>query len=195
MQKKSIADGVDQDDEVDFTEIVKNEEADLRGNFEVFSKRTMLFPHYGPMFTFYNFFYVVHKAIVAFYIPYKCAFEGVPTWGSVAFDFYLEAIFFMEIILTFNLPVYDQKQRLVTDRKKIALNYIQRWFFLDMIVLFPFSYFKKVSEDWPRSSNNLLNFVSLNFNSVPRFYEILLISKIIRMRKLEIMTSYCMKKL
>jgi hypothetical protein len=101
----------------------------------------------------------------------------------------------MEIILTFNLPVYDQKQRLVTDRKKIALNYIQKWFFLDMIVLFPFSYFKKVSEDWPRSSNNLLNFVSLNFNSVPRFYEILLISKIIRMRKLEIMTSYCMKKL
>lgn len=100
-------DAVQDEEEVDFKEIVKNEEADLRGNFEVFSKGHFLFPHYGPVFTIYNFFYVVHKAIVAFYIPYKCAFEATPTWGSVGFDFYMDAIFFVEILINFNLPVND----------------------------------------------------------------------------------------
>jgi len=182
-------------DDFDFKEIVKNEEADLRGNYEVFSKGSYLFPHYGPVFTLFNFFYVLHKAVIAFYIPFKCAFESSVSWGSVGFDFYLDFIFVIEIIINFNLPFYDQKQRLITDRKKIALNYIQSWFLLEVLIIFPFSYFKKVSESWPRSSNDLLNFISLNFNSVPRFYQILLISKIIRMRKIRTMFSYCMKKL
>jgi len=108
LTRKASSDSAD-DEEVDFKEIVKNEEADLRGNYEAFSKGNYLFPHFGPVFTIFNFFYLIHKTIIAFYIPYKCAFESSPTWGSVGFDFYLDFIFLIEILINFNLPVYDLK--------------------------------------------------------------------------------------
>jgi hypothetical protein len=136
----------------------------------------------------------MHKVIIAFYIPFKCAFEDEPSWSTVYFDFYLDLVFFIEILITFNMPLYDQKSRLVTDRKVIAIKYLRTFFILDLVFLFPFSYYRKISATTPRDKDDLLNFVSLNFTSVPRFYKILLFGKILRIRKVTELISYCLKK-
>ena len=116
-----------------------NEESELK------IVKSNLFPQFGSVYVFYNYYYAVHKLVIAFYTPYKCAFELEPHLGTVIFDFYLDAIFFINILITFNIPLYDQKSRLITDRKIIAMKYLRTWFILDVLVCFPFSYFRKIS--------------------------------------------------
>ena len=57
-------------EENELKEIKKNEEGELRGDQKIQSAKNFLFPHFGPFFTFYNFFYAFHKGIVAFYLPF-----------------------------------------------------------------------------------------------------------------------------
>ena len=81
----------------------------LKGNFKVQQTKSSLFPLFGPWYLMYSFFFTFHKLVIAFYIPFKAAFEGEPTWASVYFDFYLDLVFFLDILTTFNMPLYDQK--------------------------------------------------------------------------------------
>lgn len=101
MKKKHI-------DKLDFSAVQRNEESELKGNFKVpRHKQLFFFPTQGPVFMFYNFFFAVHKILTAFYIPMKAAFEDTPEDHSVYFDFYLDAVFLIDIIITFNMPLYD----------------------------------------------------------------------------------------
>ena len=94
-------------DAVDFEAIQRNEESELRGNFQISQTKSNLFPLFGTSYVFYNLFFTVHKLAIAFYIPFKAAFEGEPSWESVYFDFYLDFVFFIDILITFNMPLYD----------------------------------------------------------------------------------------
>ena len=73
---------------------------------------------------------------------------GYVKWQAIFVDF----IFFLDIIIKFNTPVYKQG-RLVTNRKQIALLYVKTWFILDFLALIPFSFLRKNSEHWPRWKN------------------------------------------
>ena len=86
-------------------------------------------------------------------IPFKLAFmEESEGWGLVYYDIFLDLLFFIDILIRFNTPIYS-KGRLITDRKQIATTYLKTWFFLDLICCLPMSYFRKRSENWPRGSN------------------------------------------
>jgi hypothetical protein len=117
-------------------------------------------------------------------MPYQVAFQDYPSLASVLFDTYLDVVFFIDIILIFNRPIYDRNLRMITDRKVIAIKYLISFFILDLICCFPFSYFKLQSEFIPRSKNDLKNVLTGNFNSVPRFYKIMLGTKIFRIRNI-----------
>jgi hypothetical protein len=142
----------------------------------------------------YNFFFTIHKLIIAFYIPFKAAFEGEPTWSSVYFDFYLDLVFFLDIIITFNMPLYDQKSRLITDRKVISIKYLRTWFMIDLVICWPLSYWRKVSATWPNSKDDILNLIQLNYTSLPRYYKFLLILKILRIRRITELITFSLKK-
>jgi hypothetical protein len=133
----------------------QNEESELKGNLKILTKEKYMFPIIGPVNIFYNFFYLFHKLTTVVYIPFKAAFEQEPTWGTVYFDFYLDLIFFIDIVIIFNMPLYDKKSRLITDRKFISMRYIKSWFIFDLIVLLPLSYFRKISVDWPNSKDDM----------------------------------------
>ncbi len=143
-----------------------------------------MFPIQGPVFVIYNSVFTTLKLLIAFYIPYKAAFEQEPTWGSVYFDFFLDLMFFANIIITFNMPLYDEKSRLVINRKIIAIKYLRSWFLLDLIVCFPASYFRKISSTWPNNKDDFNNFFQLNFTSIPRFYKLILLIQMIRTRQI-----------
>jgi hypothetical protein len=143
---------------------------------------------------FYNFFFAIHKILTAFYIPLKAAFEDTPEPESVYFDFYLDAVFLIDIIITFNMPLYDQKSRLITDRKVIARKYLKTWFLADLMVCFPVSYFRLNSAHWVRNKDEIQNLFTLNFTSMPRVYRIMLMCKLVRIRRTIEMLTYCLKK-
>jgi hypothetical protein len=122
------------------------------------------------------------------------AFQDYPRTDEVLFDTYIDLVFFIDIILTFNRPIYDDNSRLITDRKIIAIKYLTSYFFLDLLCCFPFSYVKMQSEFYPREKNNLRAFLTWNFNSVPRFYKMMLITKIVRIKNIVTHLTFCMKK-
>lgn len=143
----------------------------------------------------YTCVFAVLKLLIAFYIPYKAAFEQEPTWGSVYFDIFIGLMFFADIIITFNKPLYDEKSRLVVNRKIISIKYLRSWFLVDLIVCFPVTYFHKLSTAWPRSKDDALNLVQLNFASIPRFYKLAILFQLVRLRGITDQITYCLKKL
>ena len=87
----------------------------------------------------------VHKLVLAFLLPIKLAFEDKIGWASVGFDFYLDFVFFIEICVTFKLPLLDSSGRYITEPKKIAITYLRTWFFIDLLVCFPLYFLKLTS--------------------------------------------------
>jgi hypothetical protein len=134
------------------------------------------------VFVVYTCIFAMLKLLIAFYIPYKAAFEQDPTWGSVYFDIFISLMFLADILITFNMPLYDEKSRLVVNRKIISIKYLRSWFLMDLVVCFPVSYFRKLSTEWPRSKDDALNFVQLNFASIPRFYKLSILFQLVRLR-------------
>lgn len=131
---------------------------------------------------------------MAFYHPYALAFIDDPDWYDVGFGFYMDFIFLLEILATFFIPIYDKNQRLIADRRVIALHYMNTYFMIDLLACFPLSYVKMNSANWPRSKNDIKNFLTFNYNSVPRFYKLMLSIKFVRLRRSVSMLKFVLKK-
>lgn len=151
-------------------------------------------PMFGSFFTFYNFFFLTHKLIVGIYLPFQIGFLEDPNEADLALNFYLDLVFVLEIVSIFNKPFYDINSRLQTDRKLIARQYLTTWFLLDVLACMPYSYIKWRSRHWPRSKDDIQNFITGNFNSVPRFYKMMLCLKFARLRNIQDRLSFCLKK-
>lgn len=52
-------------------------------------------------------------------------------------EYCLVSIFFVDIIINFHLAYYDEFDKLVTDKKTIAIHYLRRQFWLDCLGVFP----------------------------------------------------------
>ena len=132
--------------------------------------------------------------MIAIYVPYQVAFQNYPTIETVLFDTYLDFVFVIDIIMTFFRPIKGSNSRLITNRQQIAIKYLSSYFFMDLFCCFPFSYIKMKSEFYPRSKDDLKAFFTGNFNSVPRFYKMLMVTKIVRIKNIVPHLTFCLKK-
>ena len=57
----------------------------------------------------------------------------------VVFELYLDVVFLVEILCTFFTAYIDKNMKLVTDKKKIASNYICGTFIVDAFACVPYS--------------------------------------------------------
>ena len=125
----------------------------MKGNLKTQIASTGLFPTFGRINLTYKSLILVNQIIISIMIPFKLAFmEDNEDWFYVIYDLFLDLLFFTDILIRFNTPIYSQG-RLITDRKLIARNYFKTWFFFDLIACLPMSYIRKNSEHWPRGSN------------------------------------------
>ena len=87
---------------------------------------------------YWDLFIVALLTIVCVIIPYRVAFVGKETnvWKNAYIVF--DCFFFIDIIVTF-FTIYEDKALLVdvTDRRQIALKYLQTWFFIDLLSIIP----------------------------------------------------------
>lgn len=106
-------------------------------------------------------------------MPYRIAFVQADELGWTVFYYFIDVCFLIDIILTFNTTFTLPDTMLeVKDRRTIVSNYLQGWFFLDIIAILPFDKFFQ-------SANG-----AENFNAVARFARIGRLYKIIRMTRL-----------
>lgn len=82
---------------------------------------------------------------VTFVMTFELAFIDEPSTYFLVSEYLTTAFFGFDILFNFNRAYSDKKDTLVTSRKKIALNYLKSWFFLDLVSFFPFFMFSKVN--------------------------------------------------
>lgn len=96
---------------------------------------------------FWKLFYIFQIGYIAFAMPYKISFQLDPSWDDVYIDNYISLVFLVDTAIVFFTPVPDKEGKLIYDKRRIAMLYIKRWFFVDIILCFPFSYFRVTSTD------------------------------------------------
>lgn len=77
---------------------------------------------------------------VTIFTPYRIGFinDGeYPAWDI--FDNMVDFFYLFDLCLTFFTAFYDEDNKLVTERRKIASNYLKGWFFIDLLVRFRFT--------------------------------------------------------
>lgn len=89
----------------------------------------------------------MHLSYIAFVLPMKVSLNYTPTWSDVVFDNYINLVFIVDMIITFLTPLPGKEGKLVYNKKMIAIAYLKRWFFVDLLLCFPYSYFRVTSSD------------------------------------------------
>lgn len=157
----------------------------MKGNDKVAVGAKKIFPQVGPVFNCYIFIHLTFQIITAFVLPFRLAFlPEIEYWTYVYLDFVTDFVFLCVMIIRFNTPIYEES-RIVFDRKRIAKKYLKFWFWIDFYCLIPLYYFRMKSMSRPRSPDNVHNFLTLNFKSLPRFYPMLVIVRMTRIRGIQ----------
>jgi hypothetical protein len=72
-------------------------------------------------------------------IPYRIGFQVRTNSTENTFDYIVDLLFFVDIVVAFNTAyVDDLTEHVVIDRRKIALNYLKLWFWIDLASSIPF---------------------------------------------------------
>lgn len=72
----------------------------------------------------------------AIFFPFKVAYiddNEYPVWDY--FDYSIDAIFFIDIVINFFSAYYDDENNLVTENNQIMIHYISGWFLIDLVVI------------------------------------------------------------
>ena len=71
--------------------------------------------------------------------PYRIAFISVDSQGWIGIEGITDLIFAIDLILNFFFAHYNDHDELVDTRKKIAIEYLSSWFFIDLMTVLPIS--------------------------------------------------------
>lgn len=94
--------------------------------------------HSLPIKLFWDIFILVFILYTATVVPFTVSFEYSDDYITY-FDTFVDCMFIIDIILTFFTTYIDEKGNLVTNLKKIRLDYLKGWFLLDVAASFPYS--------------------------------------------------------
>ena len=100
----------------------------------------------------------------------------------VLLEFYMDVVYLIDMIRCFTQP-FSMDGRVVYNRKDIANHYLKTWFIFDIYAFFPLAYFRYVSDYNAGGKDNVKNFLTLNFERLPRFYKLMLIPQLTRARE------------
>lgn len=74
-------------------------------------------------------------------LPVRIAFQVITTDFLYYLDFIMDSIFIVDIALNFNTGIDDIGGKIIMDRKKIFLDYLKLWFWIDLVSSAPYSWF------------------------------------------------------
>ena len=105
-------------------------------------------------------------------IPVNLAFKPEQSVKDLIFETFIDVMFMIDIVLVFNSAYYDNKFKIVCDKRQIAKEYLRSWFLVDFLSCIPMQ---------------LLAFTSFNsllkFTKISKFYRMLKVAKLTRILK------------
>ena len=70
--------------------------------------------------------------------PYRIAFVEKDGVDWIIVNFFVDFLFLLDILIIFNTAFYDEDFIIIDCRKQISMQYIQSWFFIDLLSIIPF---------------------------------------------------------
>ena len=97
---------------------------------------------WSPSYRAWWGFTVFAAAFTIFLETYQIAFApgGLTTQsrGSFVLELVLLSVFALDVLINFSLAYFDDRDKVVYDRRSIARHYLKRMFWVDLIGVFPF---------------------------------------------------------
>lgn len=91
--------------------------------------------------SYWNIVNIMLLLYTALFMPYRIAFIDDESIPQQIIDWGVDTLFFFDIVVTF-FSAYEESDGYVQSNwKKIAITYINSWFFLDLLACFPFQVF------------------------------------------------------
>ena len=153
---RKIPIGLEAGDELPATERVIQQEQDQL-NFDsnggaipmitndIFLSQTLrsllLFKPNGQRMMMWDLFVILAIIYSVFEVPLQIGFKSnIPqSSGEIGMNYFITAVFFADLLVTFNIPFYSRKlDSLIIDRKQIASRYLRLWFWIDLVAALPF---------------------------------------------------------
>ncbi|XP_050305107.1 potassium voltage-gated channel subfamily H member 8 isoform X2 [Anthonomus grandis grandis] len=102
-------------------------------------KSRFIISHYGVFKSGWDWLILIATFYVAVVVPYNASFlRPERERPSVIMDVFVEALFFIDIILNFRTTFVNKKGEVVSDWKSISTNYLKSWFVVDLLAALPF---------------------------------------------------------
>ena len=126
----------------------------------------------------WDLFIMIVLIFISLAVPYRLAFVEIEPTGWVIAYWVIDALFLVDIILTFLTTISEKDSNVViTNRCKIAKSYLKGWFIIDIISILPFDLII-------RAINTSGSSEISNYNVLARFARIGKLYKLIRMTRL-----------
>ena len=109
--------------------------------------------------------------------PYTIAFHTVEDFATKVINSTIDILFLIDMIVIFNTAIYNENMRFVTDRKKIAKNYLMGWFTIDLLAIVPFDLMIQ------SSANNLTMMNMVRAARIGKITRLVKLTRLIRLLK------------
>lgn len=133
----------------------------------------------------------------AYITPIQISFVDNYSEPLKVLEYIVNILFILDMFVTMNSSFYDSNNQIVQSRRKIIKNYLQGWFFIDLLAAFPFeilenSLFQTEDDAYVSfrniSSNNFQQLLKL-----PRIYRLFRLARLIKMITKTKKSKYLMK--
>jgi hypothetical protein len=96
---------------------------------------------------YWDFYVALLLVYTSTYFVYSVCFFPTLSSAQQKFDIFVDSSFFVDIIVNFLSVTQDKNGIYEFNRKKLAINYIKSWFFLDILTIFPWNLFQLKSPE------------------------------------------------
>ncbi|OMJ74679.1 hypothetical protein SteCoe_26358 [Stentor coeruleus] len=140
----------------------------------------LLFSPTSKFKVFWNTMIVIFTLYTATVLPYELSFiDYSDEWLYI--DGFIDCLFILDILITFNSAYIDVTGKLIISRKAITKQYLKSWFFVDLISSIPLEFFHTSSlENSSKATYNRF----IKIIRVSRIYKILRMVRILKTLRL-----------
>jgi hypothetical protein len=137
--------------------------------------KTVIHPlnNYKVLWDLFICLLVIYCVVV---IPLRIGFSLKPSLGPEVFDYFIDCIFFLDMVATFNTAYVDTiTETFVYSRAKIARNYLKFWFWIDFFSTIPID---NIVQALAGSSSNLESIHAIRLLRLGRLFKLQRLNKL-----------------
>ncbi|CAG9327285.1 unnamed protein product [Blepharisma stoltei] len=152
---------------------LQKEEPRLRSNPEFKNVKCIIFPD-DHFMTFWRVILFLLLSYTIFITPYRISFVEVDTKNWQIADLFVNALYFLDVLINSILAYYDSEMNVVTSNKKIFLNYLAGWMLIDLCSCIPIDMITETDKNYSGL---------VRLSRLPRLYKLVKLTKMIRLAK------------